>query len=173
MVLPDSIRISRVRTYSGCFYSYIYISNTRLSRSMAVLSRTFFYINVKDVEVLQPRKLRFGLGPFSLVTTQGISIDFYLSGYLDISVRRLAFLYLIYLGIGCRACTAGFPIRKSLGHWVIATSPELIVRCLRPSSETSVKVFVIYSFVTFISHFMSVHILMSKFQKICPQNVDI
>ncbi len=63
MVLPDSCRISRVRHYSGTHYCLKLISNTRLSRSVAPLSRSFFYQIQEDVVVLQPRLRRFGLYP--------------------------------------------------------------------------------------------------------------
>ena len=38
------------------------ISNTRLSRSLADLSRSFFYSTLPDVAVLQPRYRRNGIG---------------------------------------------------------------------------------------------------------------
>jgi hypothetical protein len=64
VVLPDSIRISRVRTYSGTRYHFKLILDTGLSPSMIGLSRPFSYQNETDVSVLQPRLRRFGLFPF-------------------------------------------------------------------------------------------------------------
>lgn len=46
-----------------------------------------------NIEVLQPRpEGRFRLFPFRSSLTQGISYDFYSSGYLDISVPLVTFL---------------------------------------------------------------------------------
>ena len=71
--------------------------------------------------VLQPRRRRsnrrFALGPRSLATTRGISFDFSSSGYLDVSVPRVA--------SGAPMCSArgggvwpppGSPIRRSTGQ---------------------------------------------------------
>ena len=60
--------------------------------------------------VLQPRRRRsnrrFALGPRSLATTRGISFDFSSSGYLDVSVPRVAPLPPMCSGGGRRASTA-------------------------------------------------------------------
>ena len=53
-----------------------YISNTGLSPSAAILSRIFFYIDHKDIEVLQPRPKPVWAVPSSLVATTGIFINF-------------------------------------------------------------------------------------------------
>ena len=81
---------------------------------MATLSSIFSYTNQLDIEVLQPR-LTVWATPSSLVTTKGISFDFFFSCYLDISVRRLTSIHLInkHLGVQYCASTVGFPIRKS------------------------------------------------------------
>ena len=60
------------------FIKYV-ISCAGLSPTMVVLSRTFHY-NIKD---LRP-------GPRSLAATNGISVDFFSSGYLDVSVPRVS-----------------------------------------------------------------------------------
>ena len=54
------------------------ISCTGLSPSMTDLSRSFHY---------QSSRLR--AGPRSLATTKGISVDFFSSGYLDVSVPQV------------------------------------------------------------------------------------
>ena len=54
------------------------ILNTGLSPTMATLSRVFFYLQ---------HSLR--AGPRSLAATRGISVDFFSSGYLDVSVPRV------------------------------------------------------------------------------------
>ncbi len=79
VVHPDSIRISRVRTYSGYSYWIQYISNTGLSPSLAVFSKTFSYIMNSDIEVLQPHnKLWFGLLPVrSSLLRESLLISFF------------------------------------------------------------------------------------------------
>ena len=59
------------------------ISCTGLSPTTVVLSRTFHY-NIND---LRP-------DPLSLAATYGISVDFFSSGYLDVSVPRVRLTYL-------------------------------------------------------------------------------
>ena len=44
--------------------------------------------------------------PVSLAATQGVSVDFFSSGYLDVSVRRVSLLTMLFLQI------AGCPIRR-------------------------------------------------------------
>ena len=64
--------------------------------------------------------------PFSLATTQGVEVSFLSSGYLDVSVRRLASACPMYSGRGTRALPrVGFPIRTSPGQRLVSTSPEL------------------------------------------------
>ena len=56
----------------------------------------------------------FGLGPLSLAATRGISVDFSSSGYLDVSVPRVAPVRPMRSGGGARAWPlAGSPIRRS------------------------------------------------------------
>ena len=60
------------------------------------------------------RVRRFGLGPLSLAATRGISVDFSSSGYLDVSVPRVAPVRPRRSGGGARAWPlAGSPIRRS------------------------------------------------------------
>ena len=59
------------------------ISNTGLSPTMATLSSVFFYLSTS---------LR--ANPRSLAATNGISVDFFSSGYLDVSVPRVRLLHL-------------------------------------------------------------------------------
>src|SRR5204863_2574917 len=65
--------------------------------------------------------------PFSLATTQGVEVSFLSSGYLDVSVHRLATSCPMYSGSGTRALPrVGFPIRKSRDQRSVSTSPRLI-----------------------------------------------
>ena len=65
-------------------------------------------------------------GPRSLAATRGISVDFFSSGYLDVSVPRVRLLNPMYSGKGYRLMPVGFPIRKSLGQSLFINSPTLI-----------------------------------------------
>ena len=62
------------------------ISDTGLSPTMATLSRVFSYPS---------QRLR--ANPLSLAATQGISVDFFSYGYLDVSVLRVRLLSDTYL----------------------------------------------------------------------------
>ena len=65
--------------------------------------------------------------PFSLATTQGVEVSFLSSGYLDVSVPRLASLCPMYSGRSTRALPrVGFPIRKSRDQRLVSISPGLI-----------------------------------------------
>ena len=85
---------------------------TGLSPSIVNLSRLFQFI-----------KQSHWAFPSSLVTTKGISIDFFSSGYLDISVLRVCFLNLcIQLRI---PHSGGFPHSEIFGSKLIGNSPKL------------------------------------------------
>ena len=65
--------------------------------------------------------------PLSLATTQGVSVDFLSSGYLDVSVPPLASAGPMYSGRGDPALPGpGFPIRASAGQRLFSASPRLI-----------------------------------------------
>ena len=65
--------------------------------------------------------------PRSLAATQGISVDFSSSGYLDVSVHRVRFLAPMYSGRDT-PCGVGFPIRISADQSLFASSPRLFAR---------------------------------------------
>ena len=94
---PCSGRITRVPPYSRIKWLS---TRTGLSPTMACLSRHFRFLPNDH-----------WTGPRSLATTNGISVDLFSSGYLDVSVRRVCFVHL------CIQCTiplrVGFPIRTS------------------------------------------------------------
>ncbi len=55
--------------------------------------------------------------PVSLAATQGISIDFFSSAYLDVSVRQVSLPYPMYSGKDSGGLLPlGFPIRRSPGQ---------------------------------------------------------
>ena len=90
------------------------ISNTGLSPTMAKLPSLFFYLNSYYVQAL----------PRSLATTCGISVDFFSSGYLDVSVRRVRLRWPMDSARDTSK-EVGFPIRTSRDQCSIASSPAL------------------------------------------------
>ena len=97
MVPLYSSRISRVPLYSRILLN---ITRTGLSPSMVSFSKLFkfFFQNYWPI-------------PFSLATTNGISIDFFSSGYLDVSVLQVVSLNLC-IQFKVPHKVVGFPIRK-------------------------------------------------------------
>ena len=89
MVPPCSDRISRVPPYSRTIDR---LTRTGLSPTTARLSRRFrfsYYCHWP--------------GPRSLAATNGVSVDFLSSGYLDVSVRRV--------------CSSYLCIQQEMTHW--------------------------------------------------------
>ena len=112
MVPLSSSKISRVPLYSCAHYVF---THTGLSPSMVRLSRLFWLFIISRWPI-----------PRSLATTDGISIDFFSSGYLDVSVLRVR-LYSLWIQLQITyLCRLGFPIRTSPGHRLLASSPKLI-----------------------------------------------
>src|ERR1035437_9997939 len=97
MVPPCSDRISRVAPYSRIA---VLSTDTGLSPSLACLSRQFSFLHYNHWP-----------GPFSLATTNGVSVDVLSSGYLDVSVPRVRFLHLC-IQYRIPRKVVGFPIRK-------------------------------------------------------------
>ena len=83
-----------------------------------------------------PPRLR--AGPLSLIATEGISVDFFSSGYLDISVPRVR---LAHLCIQCAIAIemAGFPHSEIPGSKSVCRLPEAYRRLRRPSSPSAAK----------------------------------
>ncbi len=97
MVPLYSSRISRVPLYSRIKLN---ITRTGLSPSMVSFSKLFKFFQYNCWPV-----------PFSLATTNGISIDFFSSGYLDVSVLQVISLNLC-IQFRVPHKVVGFPIRK-------------------------------------------------------------
>ena len=64
--------------------------------------------------------------PRSLAATEGISVDFFSSGYLDVSVPRVRHCTLCIQMQLTHLCGPGCPIRKSPGQSLFVSSPGLI-----------------------------------------------
>ena len=77
--------------------------------------------------------------PRSLVATQGISVDFFSSGYLDISVPqvRLTDLYIQSVITLLLKSRVGFPHSEIPGSKSVSRLPEAYRRLQRPSSPSA------------------------------------
>ena len=125
MVPVDSDRISRVPPYSG---SRLKINSIRiqgyhlLSPNFPIGSSLSSFIVCLSYNLLLAETNKIWALSLSLATTQEITIVFFSSGYLDVSVLRVCFSpyggYYTFSIVGC-------PIRKSSDQWIFA-SP----RCL-------------------------------------------
>ena len=67
--------------------------------------------------------------PLSLATTRGISVDFFSSGYLDVSVPRVPHV-ILWIHITLHGSSPwGFPHSEICGSKLICSSPQLIAAC--------------------------------------------
>ena len=116
MVHPSSLRIPRVRRYSGfcsLFFRFRLSGSHTLRRAFPCASaNSKMLVAVRTPAILLPPVWPL---PRSLATTCGISFDFSSSGYLDVSVPRVP----VILHHG------GFPIRKSAGQSLFAAHRSL------------------------------------------------
>ena len=91
MVLANSYKdFTCSRTTQDTCYNNINDTYTGLSPSMVTYFPKFYFKLALNVEVLQPLNCRNNLVwaiPRSLATTSGITIVFYSSSYLDVSVH--------------------------------------------------------------------------------------
>ena len=95
MVPPYSHRVSRVRRYSGFSWLlsvFAYETFTLFGGPSHVLLLTFSIPSA----VRTPKVLLLSVWPLprSLATTCGISVDFFSSPYLDVSVQAVPLIYL-------------------------------------------------------------------------------
>ena len=67
--------------------------------------------------------------PLSLATTRGISVDFFSSGYLDVSVPRVPHVTLWIHVTFHDSSSWGFPHSEICGSKLICSSPQLIAAC--------------------------------------------
>ena len=106
-----------------------HLSSTGLSPSMVELSRSFHQGLQIDGN---------WAGPLSLAATQGISVDFFSSGYLDVSVHRVCFLHLFIQSKILRK-RSGFPHSEILGSKLVYQLAGAYRRLLRPSSPLTAQ----------------------------------
>lgn len=115
MVPLSSTRISRVLVYSS------------LLKSLLICVRDFHPVSYDFPDISTSTKLYYHnwANPISLATTFGISVDFFSSGYLDVSVPRVRFPFLcIQKGIPDKS--GGLPHSEILGYTPVVSSPRLI-----------------------------------------------
>ena len=130
MVHPSSLRIPRVRRYSGyCLLTscFAYVILTLFDAPSHVLR---LHSMMRFAVLTPPILLRMVWPlPLSLATTRGISFDFSSSGYLDVSVPRvpLAYLCIQYTIHDSSSCV--FPHSEICGSKLICSSPQLIAAC--------------------------------------------
>ena len=103
------------------------VSRTGLSPSLAGLSRTIPLPFLNQLMRSEPRSARTPVwAPSgSLAATSEITVVFFSSGYLDVSVHRVPFPALwIHAGIH-KVFLCGFPHSDICGSWDICSSPQL------------------------------------------------
>ena len=130
MVPPPSLRIPRVRRYSGyrsLFANFAYRTFTFFGAAFHLILLFARMLNA----VLTPPVFLPAVWPLSLslATTHEISVDFSSSAYLDVSVRRVPFLQLWIHHRITRYERVGFPHSDIFGSMHICCSPKLIAAC--------------------------------------------
>ena len=128
MVLPDSARVPRVPAYSGSASARLLAFRIRDSHPLrSYVPVPFRYASVRlMIRPHNPRPghpVRVWALPFSLAATLGISIDFFSSRYLDVSVP--------WVGSpkGDGIAPAGFPHSDTPGSMLACSSPRLFAAC--------------------------------------------
>src|SRR5574344_2074753 len=147
MVPPYSHGISRVPRYSGFSllrFVFTYMTFTFFGRP----SHTFLLIPRIHIAVHTPAVLLPPVWPppLSLATTCGISVDFFSSPYLDVSVQAVSLIHLLIQCMIRRHYSAGI---SPFGHPRIngyLLLPVAFRSLSRPSSAPSAKAFALRSF---------------------------
>ena len=130
MVHPSSLRIPRVRRYSGycllisCFAYVILTLFDAPSHVLRLHSMMRFAVLTPSILLRMVWPL-----PLSLATTRGISFDFSSSGYLDVSVPRVPLTYLLIQYAIHDSSSCVFPHSEICGSKLICSSPLLIAAC--------------------------------------------
>ena len=111
--------------------SRLSISLTRLSRSMVELPISFCYRSSMPYAVRTPKVLLPLVWPLprSLATTCGISVDFFSSPYLDVSVQAVPHAHLWIQCTLTELHSAGFPHSDIHGSMPAFGSPWLFADC--------------------------------------------
>ena len=140
MVPPYSHGISRVPQYSGYSLPALHFAYVILTLS-AWPSHAILLCSAIHSTVRTPKVLLLSVWPLprSLATTSGISVDFFSSPYLDVSVQEVPYSMLFYSqGVDrvllCRVSPFGNP--RIIACFRL---PVAYRRSLRPSSATNAK----------------------------------
>ena len=147
MVPLPSLRISRVRRYSGyrslgLLFAYKALTFSDRASHPVRLSIPIL-CPVLTPSVFLPTVWPL---PISLATTLGISFDFSSSAYLDVSVRRVP-LRTLWIHARIRdSSPRGFPHSEICGSGVYFQLTAAFRRLSRPSSALSAKAFTLRSF---------------------------
>ncbi len=142
MVPPYSHGIPRVPRYSG-FHAPTLTFNYGTLTLYGLPSHAVLLVFVVFKVVRTPKALLLSVWPLprSLATTYGISVDFFSSPYLDVSVQAVPLAYLFYSVYDAevllqRIAPFGYP---RIG--VCLRLPAAFRSSLRPSSAPSAKAF--------------------------------
>ena len=140
VVHPVSHGVSRVPRYSGSRLSAPAFGYGALTLSSRPSHAVLLASSDRDV-CPQPRRINPPVWPLprSLATTSGISVDFFSSPYLDVSVQEVPYSMLFYSqGVDrvllCRVSPFGNP--RIIACFRL---PVAYRRSLRPSSATNAK----------------------------------
>ena len=125
MVPPSSHRVSRVRRYSGYSWPTPLFAYRTLT-FYGLLSHTIRLTYNLHVAVLTPKIFLLSVWPppRSLATTCGISVDFFSSPYLDVSVQAVPYIYLFDSVYVDWSAPAGLPHSEILGYSACLQLPE-------------------------------------------------
>ena len=113
--IPSAIFLYAYRTLT--FYGWL---------SHTILLGQIIRMTVRTPTVLLPSVWPL---PLSLATTRGISVDFFSSGYLDVSVPRVPHVTLWIHVTFHDSSSWGFPHSEICGSKLICSSPQLIAAC--------------------------------------------
>ena len=144
MVHPYSLRIPRVRRYSGfCSLLTVFAYGTfTLSR---LPSQTVQLTSTVHISVRTPLIFLSAVWPLprSLATTSGISVDVFSSPYLDVSVQAVPLIWLFDSPYDTLRWVSPFGNLRIVAHLQL---PEAYRSLSRPSSAPDAKAFPLRSF---------------------------
>jgi hypothetical protein len=142
MVLADSDRISPVPSYSGIPLgrsSYVYRAFTFCGAAFQTASPSTSGPCCGPYNPVETEISTVWATPRSLATTWGITIVFFSSGYLDVSVPRVGSTQPMYSAVGDRSSTCQvFPFGNSRINGYLHL-PATYRSLSRPSSPTHAK----------------------------------
>ena len=121
MVPPSSHRVSRVRRYSGSSWPHSVFAYETLTLCGGP-SHVLLLTSCIPCAVRTPSVLLLSVWPLprSLATTCGISVDFFSSPYLDVSVQAVPLICLWIQHMIHGLLHVDSSIRKSAAHWIFA-----------------------------------------------------